>query len=194
MKKLIGPSGFIIYGESRNDFFSSSAFFYPNRKVGLRLSRGGPNFHTISNIPNVSLEIVDCSFHTRIALKDDHSKKTRDMIAYTLVQVNFLETLAICFDNPARTNQFIHENFFNSAPVRRVTIAMNTKSALIGSYTKNPIWCQWRDLRQIKKLRVGQPIIDSDASDNCGLHVTKMKKMNIQGDIPSITIDSFRDH
>ena len=71
---------------------------------------------------------------------------------------------------------------------------MNTKSAFTGSYTENPFWYQQFDLRQIRLLTGGQPIVDSDAADNCRLYVTTMKAMNFQDDIPSIPIDNFKDH
>ena len=52
----------------------------------------------ISDNPNVSLGIVDCSLHTcRIALKDDYHEKRMDMHAYTPMENNYLETLAITF-------------------------------------------------------------------------------------------------
>ena len=41
---------------------------------------------------------------------------------------------------------------------------MNTNSAIPGSYTKNPFWKQKFDLRQIKKIRDGQPFVDFDAA------------------------------
>ena len=95
---------------------------------------------------------------------------------------------------PARQNQFIRENIFNNAPVRRIAIAMSTNSAFSGSYTENPFWYQQFDLRQIRLLRGGQPFVDFDAVDNCCLYVTTMKEMNFQDDIPSIPIDNFKDH
>ena len=63
-----------------------------------------------------------------------------DMLAYTPVEFNYLETLAKTFINPARKNQFIQENIFNNAPVRRVAIALNKNSAFTRSYTKIPFW------------------------------------------------------
>ena len=84
----------------------------------------------ISDNPNVSLGIVDCSLYTRrFALKDDYHKKQLDMLAYTPVEFNCLKTLAKTFIIPARQNQFIQENLFNNAPIRRIAIAMNTNSA-----------------------------------------------------------------
>ena len=69
----------------------------------------------ISDNPNVSLGIVDCSLYThRIALKEDYDKKRMDMLAYARVEYNYLETLAKTFIIPARQNQFIQENIFST--------------------------------------------------------------------------------
>ena len=164
-------------------------------KVSLRLNRARPNFYMISDNPDVSLGIVDCSLYTRrIALKDDYHKKRMDMLAYTPVEFNYLETLAKIFIIPVRQNQFFQENIFNNAPVRRNAIAMNTNSAFTGPYTENSFWYQQFELRQIKILKGGQTIVDFDAADNCCLHVNTMKAMNFQDDISSIPIDNFKDH
>ena len=57
--------------------------------VRLRLIRARPNFYMISDNPNVSPGIGDCSLYTRrIALKDDYHKKRMDMLAYTPVEFN----------------------------------------------------------------------------------------------------------
>ena len=151
MKMLCRPDGFMLYGKLGVDFFSTSELLYPNMKIRLRLIRATPNFYMISDNPNVSLGIVDCSLYTRrIALKDDYHKKRMDMLAYTPVEFNYLETLAKTFIIPARQNHFLQENIFNNAPVRRIAIAMNTNSAFTGSYTENPFWYQQFDLRQIR--------------------------------------------
>ena len=115
------------------------------------------------------------------------------MLAYTPVEIKYLETLAKTSIIPARRNQFIQENIFNNAPVRWIAFAMNTNSAFTGSYTENPFWYQQFDVRQII-LRRGQPIVDFDAADNCRLYVTTIKAMNFQDDIPSVPIDNFEDH
>ena len=185
MKMLSRPDDFMLYGKLGVDFFSTSELLYSNMKVRLRLIRARPNFYMISDNHNVSLGIVDCSLYTRrIALKDDYHKKRLDMLAYTPVEFNYLETLAKTFIIPARQNQFIQENIFNNAPFHRIALSMNTNSAFTRSYTENPFWYQHFDFIQIIILRGGQPIVDFDAADNCRLYVTTMKAMNFQDDIP----------
>ena len=185
----------MLYGKLGTDFFSTSELLYPNMKIRLRLIRARPNFYMISDNPNVSLGTVDCSVYTRrIALKDDYRKKRMDMLAFAPVEYNFLETLAKTFIIPARHNQFIQENIFNNAPLRRIAFSINTNSAFTGSSTENPFWYQQFDLRQIRKLRGGQLIVDFDTADNCRLYVITMKAMNFQDDIPSIPIDDFKNH
>ena len=184
----------MLYGKLGVDFFSTSELLYPNMEVRLRLIRARPNFYMISDNPNVSLGIVDCLLYTRrIGLKDDYHKKRMNMLAYTPVEFNYLETLANAFLIPARQNQFIQEKIFNNAPVRRIAIAMNTNYAFTGSYTENPFWFQQFELRQFRVIRGGQPIVDFDA-DNCRLYITTRKAMNFEDDIPSIPIDNFKDH
>ena len=195
MKLLSRPDGFLFYGKLGIDFFSTSELLYPILRIRLRLIRARPNFYMNSDNPNVSLGIVDCSLYTRrIALKDDFHKKRKDMLAYALVEFNYLETLAKSFIIPARQNQFIQESIFNNAPIRRIAIAMNTNYVFTGSFAGNPFWYQQFDLRQIRILRGGQPIVDFDTADNCRLYVTTMKALNFQDDIPSIPIDDFKDH
>ena len=105
-----------------------------------------------------------------------------------------METLAKAFIIPARQSQFIQENIFNNAPVRRIAVAKNTNSAFTGSYSENLFWYQQFDLRQIRIVRGGQLIVDFDAADNCRLYVTTMEAMNFQDEITSFPIDNFKDH
>ena len=75
--KMLGRlDRFMLYGILGLDFFSTTEFFYPNKKNSLRLITARRNFYMISDNPIVSRGIVDCSLYTRrIALKDDYHKK-----------------------------------------------------------------------------------------------------------------------
>ena len=195
MKLLCRPDGFMLYGKLGIDFFSTSELLYPNMKSKLRLIRATPIFYKISDNPNVSFGTVHCSLYTRRnALEDDYHKNRMDMLSSAPVEYNCLETLQKTIISPARQNQFIQENIFNKAPIRRVLIAMNTNSAFTGSFTENPFWHQHFDLRQIRILRGRQAIVNFDTADNCRLYVITMKPLNFQDDIPSMPIDDFKDH
>ena len=61
MKMLSRPDGFMFYGKLGIDFFDWLYLLYPIMKVWLRLIRALPKFCMISDNPNVSLGIVDCS-------------------------------------------------------------------------------------------------------------------------------------
>ena len=43
-------------------------------------------------------------------------------------------------------------------------------------------------------LRGCQPIVDYDAANKICLYIATMKGMNFQDDIPSTSIDTFKDH
>ena len=75
MKLYSKPDGFVLYGKLGIDFLTSSELLYPNMKVRIRLIRAPPHFYMISENPNVSLGIVDCSLYTRcVMLKEDYHK------------------------------------------------------------------------------------------------------------------------
>ena len=192
---LSRPDGFLFFGKLGVDFFSISDLLYPNKKISLRLISARPDFHMISDNSNVRLGIVECSTHTRcIALMDDYHNKRMVVLPYIFVELDYLQTLPQIFTIPVRQNQFFQQNIFNKAPVPQNPIAMITNSASTGRYTEIPSWYQQLDLRQIRILRGGQPIVDFDAADKCRLYVTTMKAMNFKDVFPSIPIDNFKYH
>ena len=195
MKLYSRPDGFMLYGKLGIDFLTTSKLLYTNIKVRIRLIRARPNFYMISENPNVSLGIVDCFLYTRrVMLNEDYHKKRMSQLAYAPVEYNYMETLAKTCIIPARQNQFILENIFNNAPIRRKVIAMNSNSGFTGSFADNPFWYQQFNLRDIRIFRGGQLIVNHDTTDNCRLYVTTMKGMNFQDDFPSIPVDNFKNH
>ena len=195
-RKLYSRSdGFMLYGKLGMDFLTTSELLYPNMKIRIRLTLARPIFYMISENPNVSLGIVDCSLYTRrVLLKEDYHENRMSQLSYAPIVYNYMETLAKTFIIPARQNQFIQEVIFNNAPIRRIAIAKNSNSAFTGSFAENPFWYQQFNLRDIRKLRGGQPSVHHDTTDNCRWYVTVMKAINFQDDIPSIPVHKFKDH
>ena len=188
------PDSFMLYGKLGIDFLTTLELPYPNMKVRITLIRARPNFYMISENPNVSLGLVDCSLYTRrVMLKEDCHKKIMSQLAYAPFEYNNMETLAKTFIIPARQNQFIQEKMFNNAPIRRLAIAMNSNSAFTGSFAEKPLWYQQFNVRDFRVLRGEQPIVHHDTTDNCRWYVTTMEAMNFQNNISSIPADDFRD-
>ena len=195
IKMYSRPEDLMLYGKQGIYFLTTSELLYPNMKVRIRLIRARPIFCMVSENPNVSLGIVDCSLYfRRVMLKEDYHKNRMSQLAYAPVQYNYMETLAKTYIIPARQNQFIQEFIFNNAPIRRIAIAMNSNSADTGSFAEKPFWYQQFNLRDIRTLRGGQPIVHHDTTDNCRLDVTTMKAMNFQVETPSLPFDNFKDH
>ena len=71
---------------------------------------------------------------------------------------------------------------------------MNSNSAFTGFFAENPFWHQQFNLRDIRILRGGQPILHHDTTDNYRLYVTTIKAMNFQDNIPTIPLDNFKEH
>ena len=85
MNLLGRPDGFMLYGTLVIDFFSTSELLYTNMEVMLRLFRVRPIFHKISDNPNFSLGIGDCSPYKRgVVLKDDYHRRRIWICPYIL--------------------------------------------------------------------------------------------------------------
>ena len=93
---------------------------------------------------------------------------------------------------PAQQHRFTHENVFEKASFRRLSIVGITKTAFTGSFAANPVWHQEIALRQIKTLGSGQPFADFHISDNFHIQVTTITAGIFQGHM-SIAIDNFED-
>ena len=76
-------------------------------KTRQQINRARPTFYMISDNCSVSLGIIVCSLYIRcIALKVDYHKTRMGMLAFTPVELKFLETPAKSFIFCARENQF----------------------------------------------------------------------------------------
>ena len=70
---------------------------------------------------------------------------------------------------------------------------MNANSAFTGSFAESPSGYQQFNLRVNKILRVREPNVHHDTTDNRRLYSTTMKAMNFQDNIPKIPINIFKD-
>ena len=184
-----------LYGRLAIDFFQCEKLLLPNTKLRLKLIRSRPNFYMITPNPNVSLKIMDCSLFTRrISVSDVYHQTIKYQLTHMPASYNFMETVARTFIIPFNQNQFVQENIFNNAPIRRIAIAMNTNGAFTGSFQSNPFHYQKFELRELRIIRGGHAIVDLNTEDDCRAYVTTMKAMNFNEEIPALPYDKYKDH
>ena len=105
-----------------------------------------------------------------------------------------METIARAFIIPSRQNQFIQENIFNNAPIRRLAVAMNTNSAVAGSFHENLFNYQQFHLRELRIIRGGRAIVSLDTTSPCRPYSITMKAMQFNEDFPALPMEDFQNH
>ena len=97
-----------------------------------------------------------------------------------------METIARTF--------IIQENVFNNAPIRRIAVAMNTNSAVAGSFHENLFNYQQFHLRELRIIRSGRAIISLDTTSPCRPYVTTMKAMLFNKVFPALPMEDLQNH
>ena len=145
---------FSLYGRLAIDVFTCEKLLLPKTKVRNKLIRARPNFYMLSDNPNVSLKIVDCSLFTRkIVVAEPNHQYLPWNLEWEPAEYNYMETIARTFIIPSRQNQFISEIVFNDARIRKIAVAMNTNSAVTGSFHENLFNYRQFFLRELRILR-----------------------------------------
>ena len=164
------------------------------KKSRLRLIRARPFFYMTNYNPNVSLWIVDCSLFTRrIARQDDFTGVDRLcwLIHLWSLTIRRLRQRLASF-LPTKTSS-LKKTF--STLLQFVGLLLQwTQTLYSADHTLKSVHYQQFDLRQKRILRGSQPIVKSDADDNCRLHVTTMKGLTFLDEMSSIPIDDSKDH
>ena len=194
-EELLLKNGSTYYGNLAIDLFQCEKLLLPNTKVRLKLSLSRPNFYIVSYNPHVSLKVLDCSlFKRRVVVNEVYQQTIKYQITHQPACYNFMETIARTFIIPSGRNQFIQENVFNNAPIRRVAIAMNTNSAFTGRFQENPFHYQKLGLRELRIVRGGRAIVSLDTTNDCRAYVTTMKAINFNEEIPALMNHQFQNH
>ena len=147
----------------------------------------------LSDKLNISLKIVDCSLFTqRTLVAGPNHQYLQGNLEREPAQYNYMETIARTFIIPSRQNHFIQEIMFNSAPIRGVAVAMNTNSAVAGSFHKNPLSYQQLHLRELRIIRAGRAIVSLDTTSPCRPYVTTIKAKQFNEDFSALPMEDFK--
>ena len=192
-EELMMKHGSIYYGKIVIDLLQCEKF--PNTKVILKLFRAGPNFYLTPYNPHVSLKVLDCSLFTRrVVVNEVYHQTIKYQLTHQTACYNVMKTIARTLIIPTGQNQFVQENIFNNAPIRRVAIAMNTNSAFTRHFQENPFLYQKFGFRELRIVRGGRSIVSLDTTNDCRAYVTTMKAMNFNEEIPALPHHQFQNH
>ena len=188
-------NGTIYYGKLAIELFQFEKLLLPNTKIRLKLIRARANFYMITYNPHVSLKVLDCSLFTRrVGVNKVYHQTIKYKLTHQPACDNFMETIARKFIIPSEQKQFIQENLFSNAPIRRIAIAMNTNSAFAGYFQKNLFHYQKFGLREQKMVRGSRAIVSADTTNDCRAYVATMKAMNFNEEIPALPNNLFQNH
>ena len=184
--------GVPLYGIFAINLFQCEKLLLPNTKIRLKLIQARPNFYMISYNPHVSLKFLYCLLFTRRVFVKEVSHQT---LKYQLTNqracYNFMEAIARTIIFPSGQNQFIQENGFNNAPIRRLAKAMNTNSAFTGHFQDNSFHYRKFGLRELRFVPGGRAVVSTDTTNNCRAYITTRKAMNFNEKIPALPNDFF---
>lgn len=195
-KAAQGVEEITFYGKLAIDAFTCESLLLPNVTVRIKLIRSRPQFYLLTTkADNFYAVITEASLFTRqVSVDEGEVKKMQAEMMRQPARYNFSEILPKTFIIPKGQNQFIQENIFNNAPIRRLAIGMNTNSAFAGAKDKNPFHYQKLGLRQVKIFRSSQVIVDLDCVNNARAYVTTMRALKFDEDGPSIPVSEFDNH
>ena len=149
----------------------------------------------ISYNPDVSFKVLHCSLFTRrVVVNEVYHQTIKYQSTHQPACYDFMETIARTFIIPSRQNQFIQQNVFNNAPIRRRVIVMNTNSAFTGRFQEKPFHYQKFGLRELRIVPGGRPIVSVDTTNECRAYVTTMKAMSFNEEIPALPNNLFQNH
>ena len=151
----------------QSTYFNVRNYYFEIQKI-LKLIRARPKLHVISYNLQVSLKVLDCSlFTTSDFVNQVYHQTIKYQLTHQPACYNFIETIARSFLIPSGPNQFIQENAFNNAPIRRITTAMKTNSAFIGHFQENPFRYRKFGLRELRIVRGGRAAVSIYTTNNC---------------------------
>ncbi len=155
-----------FYGRLAVDFFNVEKYLIPGVTLRLKLVRAPAEFAAML-LPATSVKAdtryqirIDTAslFVHKIEVADDEYARMERTLSIKPAFYEYLEIIPKTYIIPTGHNQLIEEDIFNSAPIRRIVVAMNKGTDFSGTLGTNPFHYQKFGLKRITLYREGMPV------------------------------------
>lgn len=189
---------YYYYGKLAIDLFTCDKLMLPNVNIRIKLVRSRPQFYLLmpeQTADNLNVIIKEASLHVRhVAVDEGMLSSIQRNLLREPARYNYDEDLGKTFIIPSGQNQFIQENIFNNAPIRRLAWAMNLNTAFTGDRTLNPFHYRKFGLREIKIVRGNQVVYHVNYNNNSRAYITTMEALKYNDDGPAVAYDDYDNH
>ncbi len=109
-----------------------------------------------------------------------HTAAQRTLLKWP-ARSNYTEVKSITFVIPTGKNQFIREDIFNSEPIRRVVLGLCPNTIFSGVWNSNPLQFDKHNLRMVRLIRTGVPIVEYNTQDNTQVYYNAIQSLHLTG-------------
>ena len=117
-----------------------------------------------------------------------------DLYSSGLLDTTILKYTARQFVIPKDQSHFIREDIFNAEPIRRMVLAMCHNNQFTGRWTDTPLAFHKHNLKKVRVLRNGVPVVEYSTSSNTQLYFKTIQNLHFDQDGPLIKLDNYENH
>ena len=192
-----------FYGRLAVDFFNVDKFMLPGVPVRIKLVRAPTEFCVVVTKDKLNaearyqLKIESASlFVHKIEVAADQYARLERSLAMRPAIYEYPEIVAKTYLVPKGHNQMIEEDIFNSAPIRRLVVAMNQIPQFTGTHDSNPFHYQKFDLNRVLLYREGQSVGSTPLvlENNTRAYFNTIKALHAQHAGNGVKLEEYGNH
>ena len=193
----LGSASKTFYGKLAVDFLACDQLLIPNCSMRIRLTRNKPEYLLQSAVTNPAftpkIERVSIFARYYTVAENYHVNLQRSLLKWP-ARYNYFEVRSKTFVIPRDQSHFIREDIFNAEPIRRMVLAMCPNNQFTGRWTDTPLAFHKHNLKKVRVLRNGVPVVEYSTSSNTQLYFKTIQNLHFDQDGPLIKLDNYENH
>jgi hypothetical protein len=192
-----------FYGRLAVDFFNVEKYLIPGVELRIKLTRADPEFcvyvtkATLNPAARyqVRIDSVSLFVHKIEVAVEEYTRLERSLATRPAIY-EYPEIVVKTYLVPKGHNAMIEEDIFNSAPIRRLVVAMNQITQFTGTLNSNPFHYQKFDLSRVLLYREGQAVGTTPLvlENNTRAYFNTIKALHAQHSGNGIKLEDYSNH